>query len=135
MDVYAILQKDDYQCAFCSSDDNLQTHSLNFSSHAANPIVTICENCLQSERKYRKNEEKNLLNELRSKRFGFQEVYSIAHGINNMTEFHVPSVMASVISWTLGDEDIMRKLCEMYFDDLAKKRGNLQSDNIDDLPF
>jgi hypothetical protein len=110
------------ECTFCcSSNVILYRHSLCFTNEISKSEIIICGDCLQNESDCRPEEERKLLESVRIKKFSQSHVSEIAHGIENMKDFHVSDVMASVISWAFQNDTLMKKLCEMYFEELINR--------------
>lgn len=137
-----ILNRDEFACRFCyDTKSTLHVHHLQYSGEPweakSEHLITLCEDCHESESTTRKVYEDALLKELKLSYFRGSDLVDIANGFNKMKPFHVPDVMACVIGFALADHGIMSMLCDMYFKDLMSKTKmpDTNSEPTDDLPF
>ena len=128
-----ILERDEWNCQICH--DNESTLVVHHRKYLPNTdpwdypdylLVTLCEDCHESERTERPEFEKYLLDVLRHQFFA-RDILSFTQGFNKLELLHAPEVVASVYEWALSSPEIQRELIDRYFHFLelkSKKKGN-----------
>jgi len=123
-----ILERDDWACQMCfDCESTLHIHHRRYLPNRApwdypeNILVTLCEACHEYERDQLDVICDDVVSFLREKFFS-DSIVSIAHGFYSMNLLHLQDVVASAISWTLGDDKAQSNMIKAYFKHLAEKR-------------
>ena len=129
-----ILERDEWVCQRCFDDEStLAVHHRYYIKgkepwdYPIDAFVTLCENCHQLENEGRTEAEQNLLFALRKKEFLFDNLQEIADGFNNMKLVHNPDVVASILNWTLSNNEIQGELKKRFFEAIKPKREKSQT--------
>ena len=122
-----ILERDNWHCQNCfDGESTLHVHHRRY-FYGKDPwdyenhlLLTLCENCHEDEKVQRGDLESDLLEVLKEK-FLCDQLRSVITGFMHLKMFHMQDVVASVIEWTLSNDDIMRQLKDLYSESLIKK--------------
>jgi hypothetical protein len=122
-----IFQRDDFTCQRCYSTENtLNVHHLYYIpdrepwDYPNDILITLCQECHEYEREYEYSQE--LIKILKVRHFLADDLELLAHSFYNLVFTKPPEVMATIISWALNNESIMKYVEEEYFKYCAEKR-------------
>jgi hypothetical protein len=122
-----ILERDEWMCQRCfDSESTLHVHHKNYLpqvepwDYPNGLLITLCEGCHDHERTNREIVEGALLGILRY-HFSADDLDRINIGFQRMVLPHAPEVTASVIEWTLSNEELLRELTDRFFKDIGEK--------------
>lgn len=137
-----ILNRDQWRCRFCSDEQStLHVHHLSYSKEPWETknehLITLCESCHESESTQRPELEKMLVKTLKEKGYPANMLIDLDAAFHFLEDFHLPDVMGTVILWMFKNDELMKKMCETYFEELKIKRSlnNPSEKTTDDLPF
>ena len=122
-----ILKRDDFTCQKCfDSENTLHIHHRYYRKcdpweYPNEALLTLCENCHNEERDFRKANESDLIKILKES-FLCDDIRCLAEGFHLMDLCHSSNVVASVISWAISDNDVQKELIERYFQSLKKDK-------------
>ena len=120
-----ILERDAWTCQECyDTEATLHVHHRYYTK-GAEPweyddaaLQTLCEDCHQTEREFRPEAEKELLDAMR-RSFGFSDTAELARcirvGVELTPQHHQPSVIISAICHALAYPEMQAAVIEMYF--------------------
>lgn len=122
-----ILERDEWTCQRCyDSESTLVVHHRKYLpttdpwDYPDHLLVTLCEDCHETERANRTECENALLEVLRTLFFA-EDIHSLMLGFHKMELLHLPEVVASVYEWALSSPEIQRELIERYLEQLRGK--------------
>jgi len=124
-----ILERDDWTCQKCfDSESTLVVHHRKYLP-ATDPwdypdilLVTLCEDCHESERARRPEAEEILLDALRSSFFS-EEIITLANGFYALKKLHIDGVVAEAYKRALVSPDIQQELIDGFLKDLKEEEG------------
>lgn len=127
-----ILERDEWTCQKCAdSESTLVVHHRRYLANTEpwdypdDLLVTLCEDCHESERANWPECERALLDVLRSTFFS-DDIHSLMIGFHKLELLHIHEVVASVYEWALSSPEIQRELIDRFFHYLeleSKKEG------------
>jgi len=127
-----IFERDEWRCQKCfDAESMLAVHHRYYIvdrepwDYPDKLLVTLCEDCHESERLNYDNAE-DILSMLRIL-FWTEGIHSIIYGFRKMQLVYPPEVMADMLEWVLSDPDILSELLDRYFaylkTDLRERQG------------
>ncbi len=126
-----ILERDEWTCQIChNSESTLVVHHRRYLlntepwDYPDELLVTLCEDCHESEREIRPEYEKFLLDDLHDKFFA-DDLRELALGFSNLKLLHESRVVARVFQMALSSPEIQQELLDRYFLELkSRKKDN-----------
>ena len=125
-----ILERDNWSCQRCGDDESMLVvhHKRYFPKkepweYENNILITLCEDCHESEKTERPDIESDLISMLRAL-FLVDGLYSIAIGFSNMKLCHTQEVVASMLNWVLSNKKIQSELIERFFENLKNVKSS-----------
>lgn len=122
-----ILNRDDWCCQWCCDDEStLIVHHLAYEKgrepweYDDDTLLTLCENCHETDHAERFRYEKELMTAIARKGFSSCDVERITNGFNNLKIQCAPEVTGSLIEWILTDAVLMHELCARMFEDTQR---------------
>lgn len=124
-----ILKRDNWACQRCFDTDSILHvhHRYYLKNHdpwdyTGDVLITLCEDCHNSEKKDRPLEDKLLLCYV-NHHFLIHELKILSDGLRNAKFCHSKEIVLDTIKWILQDEYEQKLLIEKFFDNLPKIRG------------
>ncbi|MFH2058397.1 MAG: HNH endonuclease [Pseudomonadota bacterium] len=125
-----ILERDGWSCQRCGDDESMLVvhHRRYFPGkepweYENKILITLCENCHDSERSERPDVESDLLSRLREM-FLIDGLTDITTGFINMNVLHGQEVVASMLSWIFSNDNIQRELLDRFFEGLKNVKSS-----------
>ena len=122
-----VMNRDEFACQLCyETEYTLNVHHRYYLAdhdpweYPLESLVTLCEECHESETETRPEEERALLRAMRE-HFYSGEVKTLARAFMVMKPTHMTGVVAQAIEWALTNPEIQRELVDRYFADLIAK--------------
>lgn len=122
-----ILERDGWACQGCfDTESMLSVHHLYYEKnkepwdYPTEALLTLCSECHDKEKNYRKRVEQKLLFALKKQGFLSESVVEIALGFNKMRSKHPQDVTASIMKWAFESFDMWEKIGDLYFKQLKK---------------
>lgn len=122
-----ILQRDEWMCQSCYDNENtLHVHHRRYLSNVEpwdypnELLITLCENCHNLENEKIKGVCDDLIGAIKDK-FLADDIKRITDGFLKLHLVHAPEVVATIIEWTLSNNDIQYELKERFFIDMHER--------------
>ena len=122
-----IMERDEFSCQRCyDSESTLNVHHRNYEygkapwDYPESWLVTLCEECHQSESEQRKGEEQTLLKLLRIQGYYASDINEIMDAFNMAGPLFPP--VLSAVCWALRTEAPLVEIQRMYSEDLRRRR-------------
>lgn len=126
-----ILERDEWNCQIChDSESTLVVHHRRYLpgvepwDYTDALLVTLCEDCHESERVERYGNEQDLISILKLHFFA-KDIQALATGFLQIDLLHSHEIVASVYEWALSSPEIQRELIDRYFSEL---KSNLKAE-------
>ncbi len=123
-----IFQRDEFTCQRCFDDKStLNVHHRRYIpgrdpwDYPDYLLITLCENCHESEMLNMKEQCDSLIDQLQDK-FLSEDIQEITIGIHMLEPLHQPQVVASALGWALGEPEIQQYILDRYFEYLKQKK-------------
>jgi hypothetical protein len=116
-----ILERDDWACPSCfGTEQTLHVHHMIYSGNR-NPweypmedLITLCSECHLCETERIPDMEHDLMREIKRK-FLSADIGKLVSGFHQLELIHSPSVIASVLEYSLSSKNVQKLLIDMYF--------------------
>ena len=123
-----VFKRDGWACQKCGDIENtLNIHHRRYIperdpwDYPMVCLVTMCQDCHESERDEMLEYEGEIVEQLKDKFFG-DDLRELACGINHLILRHISGVVASAYSMAFSDPEIQKELIDKYFKKLEKER-------------
>lgn len=127
-----VLERDNWECQICfDKESTLNVHHRYYEKgkepweYDLNVLVTLCEECHQSETESIREESTNILQALK-KHFFASDINCIAAAIYYMEPVHSPEVIASALSWLIHNPERMKIIVSAYLESLIERRKKFE---------
>jgi hypothetical protein len=131
-----IFERDEWECKRCGDNENtLVVHHLKYIpgrepwEYPPEILLTLCEECHSEEYEGMPDAIGSLIEQIREKGFLSNDVREIALGINRLKMILPPDVIATIISYALGNDTAFHEIKEMYFKHLSENMKSKTGDN------
>ena len=129
-----ILERDGWACQLCDdSESTLVVHHRRYLpgtepwDYPDHLLVTLCEDCHESERSERPECESELLEQLRE-RFFSSDIHSLMIGFHHLELPRSSDRTAAMLEWVLSSPEIQQELLDRYSLTLKAKHGKFELD-------
>lgn len=119
-----ILDRDDFKCQNChTTTESLHVHHIAYTNGEpweinADLLITLCENCHETETVELKKSSQNLISAVKSKSFNSKDINKFALLIEKMPIRHINDVQIAALEHALSNGQYIDKLIEEYFNHL-----------------
>ena len=114
-------------CQICSDTETTLVvhhrcylHNIDPWDYPSEYLVTLCEDCHETEREAMKEFEPLLLQQIKSKFFA-DDIRRLALGFSNLELWTASEVVASVYCWALSSVEAQRTLMDMFRADTVER--------------
>jgi len=131
-----IMQRDEFTCMVCGeTESTLNVHHHYYDKgkdpwdYEDNALITMCEDCHESEKNRRKEIEDLLLDTLKRRGVLKDELLEIARILHD-TPLHLSwEVHISILDWWLGNRDNIQYMWDEYFKYIDKIKKEKERKN------
>ena len=122
-----VMERDHFGCVNCGDNEStLNIHHLIYFpnkkpwEYRKDLLITLCEECHNEEKEYRKESIKALEEAVASCHFLAEDIFLIGLSLNEMEPNTPPAVVADMISITLSNKFLFGNMQKMYEGHLKK---------------
>jgi len=121
----AVFERDKWRCQACGEEElTLAVHHLRYVpgkepwEYNNNDLLTLCENCHETEYHYRKQVENTLLTILARRHFTANDLDVIARAFEKIPIHEAGEVTATIIEFIFGNRDIYSMNERLFWENL-----------------
>lgn len=122
-----ILSRDEFMCQVCAdTQSTLHVHHKYYEKdlipweYPDNSLITLCEDCHESEEDQIKEYSQLIVYTLKRTEFSADDWRELSYGLSKLKCLMLPSVVACAFRYAMWDEETQQIILDRYFESIKK---------------